>query len=225
MATGREVTQLVDDELAEIPFAWPAPTTFKAGSNSQEGRTMAKAKRKTRKAAKTELVENYVRPTPERIAHNDTQTAGMAHRITPVIDILKNAGKLDERRHALLGYYRDQCHASEDRNALKSPLSAERIMGGVSQPASGSRVPVSLLGPNPAMLEVGRIESDLGSLRDIAHAIAVQDLSLTAWCISQYGGRERYDSKGRFVAMVPNKSGVEEFAILQLKMAADRITY
>ena len=68
-----------------------------------------------------------------------------------------------------------------------------------------------------ATLETARIERALGPLRDIARAIAVQDISLSQWCISQYGGRERYGPSGNFIAIVPN------FERRAMKLATDQI--
>ena len=74
------------------------------------------------------------------------------------------------------------------------------------------------------MLETGRIERDLGQLVDIARAVAVDDKSLSQWCIDKHGGRERYDGNGRFVAIVPIcEKRHMEIARLELRMAARRI--
>lgn len=171
-------------------------------------------------------------PTPEQLRGGNFQSRWMiedGHRAeaqvrTPIIDTLWDTGKLTEVQHSLLAYYRDQALKAEDDVAGQSVLAPEKIMGGGggSSPVGGY-IPVTLIA-TPAILETARIERDLGSLRDIARAIAVDDMSLSRWCIEKFGGRERYDDKGKFVAVVPicEKRNIE-MARLELKHAAGRI--
>lgn len=178
---------------------------------------MAKARRKK----KPEPI-CIIGPTDEQIASGVFRRATIAYRRVPMIDTLKDAGKLTDAEYSALAYYRDQAIQAEDDAARSSPLAAERIMGGGGR-SGGSTTPVTLLS-TPALLETARIERDLGSLLDIARAVAVDDMSLTQWCIAKHGGRERYDGKGKFIAMVPrcerNAMGI---AHLELKHAARRI--
>jgi hypothetical protein len=187
-----------------------------------------KAARKADRAiaqAATDLGTGYIRPTDEREAFNTFVSAGMAKRMTPVIDTLLAAGKLTPAEHARLNHYRDQASRAEDDVAQASTLAPERMMGGGGTQCTTGRIPASLLA-SPAILETARIERDLQSLRDFTRAIVVDDMSLTRWCCAKYGGRERYDGKGKFVALVPmrpDKDDVIGLALLDLKYAAGMI--
>lgn len=175
-------------------------------------------------------------PTPEQFAAGkfkqgghwataQNERAGLAHRRVPVIDTLWDAGKLTEAEYSALAYYRDQASRAEDDVCQSGPLDPEKIMGGGSgSNQAGGFLPATLAW-SPAIVETGRLERDLGSLLDIARAIAVDDVSLSQWCIAKHGGRERYDGKGRFVAIVPiNEKRHMEIARMELRMAARRIS-
>ncbi len=179
--------------------------------------------RHARKRRKTNNpVAQYVRPTEAREAHNDFQTAGMAYRVVPVIDSLLKAHKIAQSEYDALAYYREQAHKAEDDCATCGTLAPQRMMGGERR-AGDSRIPASLYAM-PALLECARIERELGQLRDIARAIAVDDLTLSRWCIAKHGGRERYDGAGKFVAMVPIAERENmRTALLELRFAARRI--
>jgi hypothetical protein len=190
---------------------------------------MGRAKKK-----KTPLAILGEEPTPEQLAGGDfrqggvwatgqNERSGLAYRRRPVIDTLLDARQLTLAEYEALAYYRNQATQAEDDAAQEGTLAPSRIMGGGGC-APGSRLP-ALLVFTPASAETGRIERELGSLLDIARAVAVDDLSLTQWCIQKHGGRERYDGKGRFVAVVPiNEKRHVDMARLELKMAARRIT-
>ena len=186
---------------------------------------MAKAKRAKRKTVER-IVDRLIRPTEPRQAHNDFASAGAAWRATPVIDTLRNAGKLTAAEHDRLSFYRDQASRAEDDIARSSTLAPERMMGGNGGgTCTTGPIPAALLF-TPAIAETSRIERDLGDLREFVRAVAVDDTSLTRWCIAKYGGRERYDGDGRFIAMVPlapEKRDVIGMALLDLKFAAGRI--
>lgn len=184
------------------------------------------------KTKKKPVVGKGLLPTPEQLASGTFSQRWMiedghraqAHVRTPVIDTLWDAGKLTEVEYCALAYYRDQALKAEDDVAGQSVLSPEKIMGGNggSSPVGGY-IPAILIA-TPAILETARIERDLGSLRDIARAIAVEDLSMSAWCIAKHGGRERYNGEGKFVAVVPiAEKRCMDLARLELKYAAGRI--
>jgi hypothetical protein len=183
------------------------------------------AKRKGKKAKPTDVVARFVRPTEAREAHNDFEGAGAAVRVVPVIETMRRAGKISQAEFDRLDYYREQAHQAEDDMAQCSTLAPERIMGGGGTPAGG-KLP-SILLATPAILECARIERDLGSLRDIARAVAVDDWSLTRWAIHQGGGRERFgvDREGNeiVVAMIPRDPKAVEYARIELRFAAGRI--
>ncbi len=185
---------------------------------------MARGRKTKRKAQDTrDAPDWFARPTAERIAHNDVEPAGAAVRIVPVIDTMLATNQLTRAEYDKLSYYRQQAHKAEDDCAVAGTLAPEKIMGGGGQ-RNGSHIPASLI-CTPAIIETARIERDLGSLLPIARAIAVDDLSLTRWCISQHGGRERYGPKGKFVAVVPmREKDVVPLARLELRWAAGRIS-
>lgn len=172
-------------------------------------------------------------PTPEQLASGEfmqggiwatgnNDRAGLAYRRKAVIDTLFSANQLTASEYDALAYYRNQAHQAEDDTAQESTLAPARVMGGGGG-VPGSRIPAKLIF-TPAIAETARIERDLGSLLDIAHAIAVDDMSLSQWCIAKHGGRERYNERGEFVAIVPIcEKRHMEVARLELKMAARRI--
>lgn len=175
---------------------------------------MAKAKRK-----KVEPIQ-ITEPTPEQFASGEFAREGMHYRRVPMIRTLYDAGKLTYDQFARLQFYRDKAIQAEDDYKRSSTLDADRVNGGGG--SFGSGLPLVF---TAAIAETGRIERDLGSLLDIARAIAVNDWSIAQWCISQYGGRERYDGKGKFVAMVPACGKTKlDIALMELKHAAGRIT-
>ncbi len=156
-------------------------------------------------------------PTPEREAKNDFRSAGMASKLTPVIETLALQWSRDalkgipasERRgitpdeFAALDYYREQAHKAQDDEAQTSVLAPERIMGGNSRGAP-SGIPAKLR-TTPAIIEVARIEQQLGGLLAITRAIAVEDQTLTSYCIAKHGGKERTrDGKTLIVPVGPN---------------------
>ncbi len=136
-------------------------------------------------------------------------------RRVPVIDTMLTRGELTDAEHRRLAHYRDQAVIAE-RSLTRSCLAERSGSGGGD--ASPSAAVVS------AMIATGRIERDLGSLMDIARAVCVDDKSLSQWCIEKHGGRERYDGKGRFVAVVPVREvEVLRIARQQLRYAAGAI--
>lgn len=146
------------------------------------------------------------------VTHVDTQTKAMAYRRRPMIDILLDTDQIDQKEYDALAYYRDQ--------ALLADKSPSRSCLDVS-PRGGNGPGVAILS---ALIETGRIERDLGILWEIARFVAVEDKSLAQWCIAKFGGRERYDGKGKFVAIVPiNEKRHMMSARLDLRMAARRI--
>lgn len=171
---------------------------------------MARTKRK--KAPKQ--TDSRILPTAEQLAKGDYVSAAEARRRVPVIETMYKRGQINEEEYRALGYYRDQASIA-DSSPCRSCLDRDMHSGSGNGP--GAAV-VS------AMIETGRIERDLGSLWLIARAVAVDDKSLSQWCIEQHGGRERYDGKGQFIAMVPiSELKVMRIALQDLKMAAHRI--
>lgn len=166
----------------------------------------AKRKRKVK-------IDDRIAPTPEQQKRADYHSAGMAYKRIPVIDTMLNRGQLTDKEHLALSYYRDQASLA-DRSPLKSCIDFS-VSGGDCHPSAAL---------TSALLETSRIERDMGSVWPIARAVAVNDKSLTEWCIEQHGGRERYGPKGNFISVVPiREKSVIGMALLELKMAARRI--
>lgn len=160
-------------------------------------------RRKGKKAAPTDIVP----PTPEREAHNETQSLGMARRIVPEIVRLHKLGVLNDHQFKALAYYRDQASLAD-----KSPL---RSGCDFSVRAGGSGPGVAIIS---AQRETWRMERDMGALWELARAVAVDDVSLRQWCINRYGGVER--DKG--IVPVREKFYMERTR-LELKFCAGRI--
>ena len=166
----------------------------------------AKRKRKVRDISRE-------MPTEERLKGQETRREGMATRLVPVIDTMLKRDQITPQEHLLLSYYRSQALLA-DRSEVKSCLDFSVKGGDMGPPAAITS----------AILETARIERDLGSLRQLARAVAVEDKTLTQWCIDQYGCRERYDGNGKFIALVPvNETKAMAMAKMELRMAARRI--
>lgn len=173
---------------------------------------MARAKRKKKQDA---VRDTRLGPTSEQARHASYVSAGMAHRRVPMIDQMLKRDQITHQEYAALAHYRDQASLAES-SPVKSCLDRSIRAGNGNGPSAAV---IS------AMLETSRIERDLGSLLDIARAVAVDDKSLSQWCIDKHGGRERYNGSGEFVAMVPvNEKQHMAMARMELRMAARRIT-
>lgn len=169
---------------------------------------MAKTRKKKRAPADTRMS-----PTIETMNRGEFHSAGMAYKRIAVIDTMLTRGQITDREHAALRHYRDQASLAE-RTTVKSCLD--------NGPRGSDRGPSAAI--ISAMLETSRIERELGSLLDIARAVAVNDTSLSEWCVNRFGGRERYDGKGKFVAIVPvSEKRCMDIARMELRMAARRI--
>ena len=155
-----------------------------------------------------------IMPTAEAMQHGEFNSVGMAYRRVPMIEVLYRDDKLSEREYRALAHYRDQATLAA-RSPLKSCL--DDTQGG------GGDIPMSAA-ITSAMLATSWIERNMGALAPIARAIAVEDKSLSQWCIDQFGGRERYGPGGKFIAVVPvNEKLNIRMANMELRMAAHRI--
>ena len=182
---------------------------------------MGKATNRKKQPRKTNPVDRILGPTEARLAHNDARRAGMAYRMIPMIETLLTTGQINQREFDALSYYRDQASRAEDDMAQEGTLSLSRVMGGSGSTGQG-KIPAILMA-TPAILETARIERDLGSARELVRRVCVDDWSLSKWAVEQSGGRERYDGKGKLVAIVPIDTKAVERARLQLRYAAGAI--
>jgi hypothetical protein len=135
---------------------------------------MAKTKRK--KPVPIVIAE----PTPEQQAHGAFHRVGMAYRRIPVIDTMAQCKKLTARQFNGLARYRDVAIA-EERSLIED--SVGKMMRGA---LGGGEV-----GKSPNMIrtaaEMQRLEAALGSLRDIARAVAVDDVTVSQWATNRGG--------------------------------------
>ncbi|MEG8222438.1 hypothetical protein OSJ57_17685 [Sphingomonas sp. HH69] len=172
-----------------------------------------KAERKKARRAKVELVE-VVSPTKEAQALGTYVRAGMAFRRVPIIDQLLDQDRITDEQHRALTYYRDQCGI-----AARSPT---RSCIDFSPKGAGH-------GPSAAMIsaaiEEGRLNRALGALQSITYAVAVDDMSLTQWCIQRYGSRMEGRAKNGATmwSVVPKGKNDVQGALVDLKFAAGRI--
>lgn len=172
---------------------------------------MAKARRKAKRKT-TDPASRFMRPTEEREAHNDFQTAGAARRVTPAIDTLLRRGLINQAEWEALDYYRQQANICE-RSTTRSCCDFT-----VRTPGNGPGAAIT-----SAKIEVDRLERLMGSLRHIARFVCVDDGSLTQWLIREHGSREKRRD-GRTVEIVPDCTEAQVmFARWELKFAANRM--
>ncbi|GAA0729950.1 hypothetical protein [Sphingomonas japonica] len=163
--------------------------------------------------------------TPFRLNHNEAcvvealrvgrERMGKARCIVPPIETLYASGKLSEGQYYALRYYGEQARLAQ-RSLIKDSL--DREIGG-----GGDHYSAELIS---AEIETGRIERELGALREIAYHVAVEEKTLATWCIQRHGGRERYGPGGKFVALVPIREKENmRLALIELKSAAGKIVH
>lgn len=169
---------------------------------------MAKSNRR-----KKPKIDNRIPPTPEQLLRGEYASAGMGYKRIAVIETMLTRGQITDREFVMLDYYRQQASLA-DSSPIKSNIDFS-LTGGDLGPSAAI---------TSAILETARIERDMGSLWALARDVAVNDVSLTEYCIAKHGGRERYGPKGNFIAMVPVREiHVVGMALMELKMAARRI--
>jgi hypothetical protein len=175
-----------------------------------------------RKNAKRKIRDDRMTPTPELHQHGvielpeiTQKRAQLAAKRIPPLETMWRAGKLSDAHYLALDFYRTQALTAEHSSTRDSLNFEVRVQ-------TFGHIPAVVLS---ARIETGRMEKDLGSLRDIARAVARDDKSLSQWCIDQHGGREKYDGTGKFLAIVPcREKEVMEGAWIDLRFAAARIT-
>ena len=146
---------------------------------------MAKHKPKRKPTpAKTPMVESLI-PTAEQkkkgVFNNISgSTTRPIYRRVPVIDTMAQTGKLSRRQFDGLARYRDVAIA-EERSFIED--SVGKMMRGACGGGDGTPSPASIR----TAIEMGRLEHDLGALRDIARAVAVDDMTVSQWAASKGG--------------------------------------
>lgn len=181
------------------------------------------------KRAKTDDIQA---PTPEQLASGEYVRVLLAdhkvspYRRVPVIDTLHSTGRISTRQFRALGRFRDIMEMSDASPIGDSVGKAMHSAGGGSP---GSRVPSSLLG---MYLDDGDwlggssyLERELGSLRAIAEAVALRDMTLSTWAMMVAGTLEcrRTDKRGRVViSFEPHRHALAE-ALVDIRMAGERL--
>lgn len=175
---------------------------------------MAKASRKRGKGKKANAVlERFLRPTPEREAHNDTQSAGAAVKIVAPITTLLKAGKINQRQFDGLERYAAVANAAE-RSLVKSNIDFSVYGTSEGLPHFGVRMNI----------ELGKLELELHKYRLVpfVRAICVDELSVSQWAMQQGGSVMRCREEGRKVVRwyEPRRKFLDA-AMLDLKYAGN----
>jgi hypothetical protein len=168
------------------------------------------AKRKKKPAPVT-----VIEPTEEQFATGTFERAGLAYRRKPVIDTLFDTGKINRRQFDGLARYRDIAIA-EDRSPMRDSL--DKALHGRS---NGNGHPPALV---RVAVELGRLERELGSLRAIARAVAVDDVTVSQWAMQQSGSVMRTKEIGRtIVKWFEPRRKFHEAAMIEIRFAGDRL--
>lgn len=172
---------------------------------------MARKSKTKRKAPQAEAArEGWLRPTDERLAHNDTESAGPAVRFIPVILNLRRRDLLTEKQFEALAYYRDQALLA-DHSPVRSGMDFT--------PRGGGHGPgVAILS---AKLEAGRIEREMGGLMALAREVVVGDRKIemlameriTSAKLQRMTLEDAKDEMAKVMAML----------LLELRFAAGRV--
>lgn len=167
---------------------------------------MAKAKRKKVEPIQIETA------TPEQLDKGDFRRIGMHYRRVPVIETLYAEHKLTSRQFNGLARYRDVAVA-EERSPIEDSV-GKLLRNCVGGGEGGGDFALRIA------IELGRLEQALGSLVDIARAIAVDDMTLSDWAMSRHGSIERV--RGNVVKFEPSKKAFNE-GWMDIRMAGERL--
>ena len=150
--------------------------------------------------------------TPEQQGKGEFRRIGMHYRRVPVIETLYAEHKLTSRQFNGLARYNDVAVAEES-----SPIEdsvGKLLRNCVGGGGDGSDFALRIT------IELGRLERALGSLRDVARAIAVEDMTLSDWAMKRHGSHERI--RGNVVKFEPSKAAFKE-AWMDIRMAGERL--
>lgn len=151
-------------------------------------------------------------PLPEQEAKGDFRRIGMHYRRVPVIETLYAEHKLTSRQFNGLARYRDVAVA-EGISPIEDSV-GKLLRNCVGGGEGGGDFALRIT------IELGRLEQALGSLADIARAIAVDDMTLSDWAMEQYGSKEVRDG-----TVVRFKPAPDHFNIawMDIRMAGERL--
>ena len=172
---------------------------------------MTKA-RKRKTPARAEIVG----PTDAQLVNGEYESALLAYKRVVAIQKLRLAKTLTQRQYDGLARYRDVAIA-EERSFTRDSLD-KALHGGFGGSGMGC-------GAIRTAIELGRLEQALGSLRPIARAIAVDDLTLSQWAMQQ-GGSIMRDKPGigrAIITWFEPRRKAKDAATLEIRMAGDRL--
>lgn len=167
--------------------------------------------RKRSKPAKAKV--HVIGPTPE-LERRGVERIGMATKRVDVIETMRRREQLSEEHYRRLSKFSDT-YAMAERSPVKSCLNDNP--GGTGNGPSAAVI--------SALIQVGWWQRDMpADCWEIAVAVCGRNLSLTEFCVEKFGGRERYNSEGDFIAIVPvnEKARIAE-ALTNLRFAAGYI--
>jgi hypothetical protein len=169
---------------------------------------MASKARKKRNRVRSDPIAE---PTQEQFDKGTFYRAGPTWRRMAVIDTLLEQGKLTARQHGGLARYRDVAGEAE-RSETTCSLDFSVRGSGEGLPHFGVRM----------NLELARLERELGSLRPIAYAIAVRDLTVSQWAMEQSGALERERTIGeKIIRWFEPRRKAHETAMTELRFAGE----
>ncbi len=175
-----------------------------------QARKVGTSAQKTPKRAQRAVI----RPTEQRLARNDHRSAGLATKFDAPIDKLLAHDHLTQEQYDALKVYAEQARLAEQSTMRDSCDFSVR--GG-----SGNGPSAAIIS---ARIQTSLMENRAGALVSILRAVVRDERSITDYCIEKHGARERYDKRGRFVAMVPKcERRVVPEAREQLKKVAQLI--
>ena len=149
----------------------------------------AKKKRQATHVAKRSEI---VPPTPQRAAQGPSRRAGLATKFDSPLERLLKDGHLSQDQFDILKLYAEQAALAEKSVVRDSCDFSVRGNGGEPSMAIVS-----------ARIQTAMMENRAGAHVHVARKIARDGQSVTQYCIDKYGAYEKYDKRGRFVAMVP----------------------
>lgn len=167
-----------------------------------------------RRKKQARAVVDLAAPTPEQFERGAYERATLAYRRVPVIETLRTTGKLNQRQFDGLARYRDigiKCERSEIMDSCQRLL---HVAGNDGDGPSHSSV--------RALIELGWLERELRALRDIARAIAIEDMTVSAWAMKIGGSvmRERTVHGATIRTYEPRRKFMDS-AMIEIRSAGD----
>lgn len=198
------------------------------------------AKRNKKRAAPRDTFET---PTPEQMETGAFHRELVTYRRTPVIDVLFQEHKLTQRQYDGLSRYRTVA-VNADRSELRSCIDFEVRGNGEGQAPFGVRTNLELDRLHDVLrqirakirarirerrllrlkldaeIKLGYMDRELRDLLPIVHAVAVRDMTLSQWAVSQSGGKER--TRGNVTSIEPSAAAFK-IAWMDVRMAGERL--